>query len=202
MRRKGMKVLATMLCVMMMGMTVCASSPNTSTTTEPVEEYAEAYQESMAIVLEADGTDAKIDGVAGYVGIVMEPVLTSKVEEAVTVAQSLVSANANVLHMAEVSLSADVEFDTIQIKFAVDGVSSGQGIMCLHQKSDGTWEAITPDTVDAGYVTVTFTSLSPVAFVSYGTSPKTGEAFPIVAGVMVLALLGSAIVLKVTYKHQ
>ncbi len=81
------------------------------------------------------------------------------------------------------------------ITIAVPGITAGQNVIVLHQKHDGTWESVPVVGVDSGLVTATFTSLSPVAIVTYA-APSTGESFPIIAVVAIGSLAGAAICAK------
>ena len=57
-----------------------------------------------------------------------------------------------------------------KVCLAVDGVSAGDDVKIMHQKKDGSWEQITPDSVENGYVTATYSSFSPVVFIRNGAS--------------------------------
>ena len=77
----------------------------------------------------------------------------------------------NVLELVDVEPEEEIT-EATQVTFAAD-VSAGQDVYLLHYNGEE-WEAIYPDSVDEGYITATFTSLSPVAVVS-GTSAS-GDA--------------------------
>lgn len=59
------------------------------------------------------------------------------------------------------TVSAD---NPVTITFLIAGIKEGEPLSVLHKKDDGSWETL-PGTTGNGTVTVTFTSLSPVAFV-------------------------------------
>ena len=63
----------------------------------------------------------------------------------------------------------------------------------LHQKHDGSWEVINPDSVGNGTVTATFTSLSPIAFVAYNASAQTGETTPVLPIIALICVAGIAV---------
>jgi hypothetical protein len=65
-------------------------------------------------------------------------------------------------------------------------------ITVLHQKADGSWEAIKPDSIEDGKLIATFPSLSPVAFAVKGTSDKTGTTAPVLPIVGALCIVGLA----------
>ena len=100
----------------------------------------------------------------------------------------MVSANANVLKLIDVSLPTN--FTKATITFDIPGVTAGQKVTVLHQKADGTWEVISGSKVEDGKVTATFTSLSPVAFVVEGTSDKTGTTLPVLSLLAIVCLAG------------
>jgi len=121
--------------------------------------------------------------------------------EAVTAAAAWAAANnGTILQMVDVKLSAD--FSKVTIPFNLTNVMQGQNIVVLHLKHDGQWEQIVPDKVENGKVTVTFTSLSPVIFVSLDKipvkAPKTGDtsAVPFAAATVVVACVGAAVATK------
>ncbi|MDR2042759.1 MAG: LPXTG cell wall anchor domain-containing protein [Clostridium sp.] len=105
----------------------------------------------------------------------------------------------------------------VTITFNLNNIRAGDNILVLHQVKAGQWENITPDRVGNGTVTVTFSSLSPVAFV-YGeeataeeevgapakpgiTSPKTGDTSVLFLAVLgVMALAGTAAVGRKTFR--
>ena len=118
--------------------------------------------------------------------------------EAVTAAAAWAAANnGTILQMVDVKLSAD--FSKVTIPFNLTNVMQGQNIVVLHLKHDGQWEQIVPDKVENGKVTVTFTSLSPVIFVSLDKipvkAPKTGDtsAVPFAAATVLVAGVGAAV---------
>ncbi len=118
-----------------------------------------------------------IDGVASTANSTVKAVTTAQVEAAQTQAVASVAPTAKVLQMIDVTLP--VSFEKAQLTFSVNGVTAGQKIAVLHQKHDGSWEVINPDSVGNGTVTATFTSLSPIAFVAYNASAQTGETTPV-----------------------
>ena len=129
------------------------------------------------------------------------PISLPAASEAVTAAAAWAAANnGTILQMVDVKLSAD--FSKVTIPFNLTNVMQGQNIVVLHLKHDGKWEQIVPDKVENGKVTVTFTSLSPVIFVSLDKipvkAPKTGDtsAVPFAAATVVVAGVGAAVATK------
>lgn len=181
--KKILKLLAVcMAMVLVFGMTVtvyAVESPDTSTAETSVANISAKT---------ASGVEVKVTAVT-------QEVLTS----ALKVTASLGLTNASVQRVFD--LTADISGKT-NITISVPGITAGQKVAVLHQKANGKWERVPVVNVSAGQVTATFTSLSPVAIVTYTseapkdttsttdstTSPKTGEGFP-AAGAMCLATL-------------
>lgn len=185
--KKKIAVLFTALMVMAMGTTAFAATSPTTKTTDTTTTEATSYAN---VTVAAEG-GVVIDGVASTVAPTVTAVTTAKVEEAQAQAVASIAETAKVLQMVDVSLP--VSFEKVQLTFNVNGVTAGQKIAVLHQKHDGSWETITPDSVGNGTVTATFTSLSPVAFVAYNASAQTGETAPILPIIAVICLAGVAV---------
>ena len=77
--------------------------------------------------------------------------------------------DATVLGAADIQAYFDFS-NAAKVCLAVDGVSAGDDVKIMHQKKDGSWEQITPDSVENGYVTATYSSFSPVVFIRNGAS--------------------------------
>lgn len=163
--------------------TVLAAPSVTTTTTTTTSETATNEAKSLAAGVSAANT-VMIDGKEVTVTPVIAAVAPETVTSAKTAAASLVSANATVLKVVDVSLPEN--FSKATLTFNISGIVAGENVTVLHQKKDGTWEKISADKVGTGTVTATFTSLSPVAFVVDGTSAKTGES-----GIPFLPVLGA-----------
>ncbi|MEZ3486328.1 MAG: hypothetical protein K1W22_06960 [Lachnospiraceae bacterium] len=93
--------------------------------------------------------------------------------------------NLELLHVTEVTPKRAVTKENpLTVDFTVPRVAAGDTIFVLHCYDNENWEVITPDAVGNQFVSATFTSLSPVAFVKAtrpsaagndtGKSPKTG----------------------------
>lgn len=170
--KKKIAVVLTALMVMAMGTTAFAATSPTTKTSETTTTEATAYAN---VTVAAGGI--VIDGVASTAAPTVKAVTTAQVEAAQTQAVASVAPTAKVLQMIDVTLP--VSFEKAQLTFSVNGVTAGQKIAVLHQKHDGSWEVINPDSVGNGTVTATFTSLSPIAFVAYNASAQTGETTPV-----------------------
>ena len=77
--------------------------------------------------------------------------------------------DATVLGAADIQAYFDFS-NAAKVCLAVDGVSAGDDVKIMHQKKDGSWEQITPDSVENGYITATYSSFSPVVFIRNGAS--------------------------------
>lgn len=93
--------------------------------------------------------------------------------------------NLELLHVTEVIPERTVTKENpLTVDFTVPKVASGDTIFVLHCYDNENWEVIIPNAVGTQFVSATFTSLSPVAFVkatrpsasgnNTGKSPKTG----------------------------
>lgn len=165
-----------MAATMVMGTCLTASAATSTATVS-----ATATEVSAVSATTADGT-------AVTVSAVTESVVTDAQKAAV----SLVGGSAGSVQVEKVfELTASISGPT-DITIAVPGVTAGQKVAVLHQKSDGAWESVPVTNVASGSVTATFTSLSPVAIVTYA-SPKTGEVVSMVAVLALIALAGSAL---------
>ena len=180
--------------IMLLGMTAFAApSPTTSPTTE-TNKTATEYANISA-------SDAvTVDGVAKTLKVTLQAVSRDVLTAAQAKALELVGSSASVLQIVDVSLPAGTTFGKVQLTFNVPGVVAGQKVYLLHLKADGVWEKITPDSVENGKVTATFTSLSPVAVVAGSASAQTGETLPVLPMVLVFALVSFAGVVITTKK--
>ena len=178
--KKKIAVVLTALMVMAMGTTAFAATSPTTKTSETTTTEATAY---------ANVTVAA--GVASTAAPTVKAVTTAQVEAAQTQAVASVAPTAKVLQMIDVTLP--VSFEKAQLTFSVNGVTAGQKIAVLHQKHDGSWEVINPDSVGNGTVTATFTSLSPIAFVAYNASAQTGETTPVLPIIVLICAAGIAV---------
>ena len=184
--KKKIAVVLTALMVMAMGTTAFAATSPTTKTSVTTTTEATAY----ANVTVAEG-GIVIDGVASTAAPTVKAVTTAQVEAAQTQAVASVAPTAKVLQMIDVTLP--VSFEKAQLTFSVNGVTAGQKIAVLHQKHDGSWEVINPDSVGNGTVTATFTSLSPIAFVAYNASAQTGETTPVLPIIVLICAAGIAV---------
>lgn len=116
---------------------------------------------------------------------------TATAKAAIAQAKAVVGDNAFVASIVEVNVPAGTQKATITL--GCPNVWAGQSVSILHQKADGTWETIKPDSVANNSVTFTMTSFSPVAIVIDAAAPKTGDAGMMVS-VMAILCLAAAVV--------
>ena len=187
--------------------TVTDSATGNTGSTGNVSQTTSTTTSGSAAAANTNGRST-VDSVKVWSNIVIDGVETSNdalsvealpaTSEAVTAAAAWAAANnGTILQMVDVKLSAD--FSKVTIPFNLTNVMQGQNIVVLHLKHDGQWEQIVPDKVENGKVTVTFTSLSPVIFVSLDKipvkAPKTGDtsAVPFAAATVLVAGVGAAV---------
>ena len=144
----------------------------------------------------------------------IEPLTFANAEEKAAFEASLADAIHNLLKAKDEDLAAELAFnvsivdqdqneasalffqnhDTISPLFTID-LGGKELLGVLHKKADGTWEKVESEVVD-GKVKATFTSLSPVVFVTKadsegGDSPKTGDTTGALAITFVALLAGA-----------
>lgn len=157
-----------------------ANDVTVGTVTELKEGFNGATSEAGTVTIEAVSETVKSSAAAAVLDMIQDKAEAVK---------------AKILALAEVSLPEGVKGGTI--KFAVDGVYSNDTvdtIVVLHQKADGNWEQIKPSAVERGYVTATFSSLSPVAIVKViPTAGDFGVGFSTVALVAAAGLAGAVV---------
>lgn len=189
MKKLSLVIAAVLAGTMIFGASAfAAGSSSTTTTTAAPEQVTAAHSYSNNVSTAA----VTVDGAAA--SVTLEPVTVAKVNEANAQAQALVAPTAQVMHMVDVKFGGN--FGKATITFNVGGVVAGQKIAVLHQLADGSWEVITPDNVGNGTVTVTFSSLSPVAFVAYDASAKTADVAPYAMIMAMIAVMGAAVCAK------
>lgn len=127
---------------------------------------------------------------------------------------AIVSPDAQVTAVVDVTYDGVIPPEGVQISFSLGDVQAGDNYVILHQLADGSWEQITPDSIENGVIKATFTSLSPVAFVKLpktnGTvtrpsgitstsntaagasagSPRTGAALPVLPVLAMICVAG------------
>ncbi len=149
-------------------------------------------KESTSTVAGVSGLNIKNDGVDCSLPTIITPVTVATQAQAEAAANKIGYTVFKFFDLEETELS--VFKNNTTVKMMVEGILAGMNVKVLHlpDGKDGAvvanWEVIDPDEVGAGYVTATFTSLSPVAIV-VPTSSTTGETLPLmtIAGILCLA---------------
>lgn len=135
------------------------------------------------------------DGRAVSVSPVSEVVVADAQKAAVALVGQSPAAEVGAVQVEKIfHLNATLNGPT-NITMNVPGITAGQSVVVLHQMSNGAWEVVPIVAVSAESVTATFTSLSPVAIITWA-SPKTGEGFPAVGIICVACLFGAAFCVK------
>lgn len=214
--KKRLSIALAAIMIMLMGMDVNAANSISTTTTVSTPSTTTA----QGAVLGAQrtlgnitvGNQIVMDGKPVTDIITIGAVTQDVATEAANQAQSQLTSGAALLDIVDVTCKTK-DFKSITIPFSVKGVKAGDNIIVMHKKSDGTWEQIKPDKVEDGVVTVTFTSLSPVAFIHVGSaangngaaatktaakgvlgasrSPKTYDWFPVISALALVSILGT-----------
>ncbi len=137
--------------------------------------------------------------------------------------QAKEAAGSNAAIATVVDLKVPAGTEKASFTLTIPTIKGTDSVLILHQKSDGTWETINPDSVADGKVSFTMTSFSPVAVVikaaaaSTGTvvvpaptagaaapaaatsaliAPKTGDVLMAVAFMAVICLAGTVVSFK------
>lgn len=112
------------------------------------------------------------------------------------IAQAKAVVNENVFIATVVDLNVPAGTGAATFTLNCPNVWAGQKVTVLHQKADGTWENIKPDSVANGAVTFTLTSYSPVAIAVDTTASKTADIASAVALLGFAGLCGTAVLGK------
>lgn len=136
----------------------------------------------------AEGITATSDSGTVVVGTLTEAQINAAQQASV----ELVAPTAKVLKAFNLDIPG-VGAGTIRIN--VPGVVAGQKIAVLHYNGTaGKWEMVPVNKVENGYVTATFSSLSPVAIVAYNASAKTADSgMSWLAVLAMVCLFGAAV---------
>ncbi len=194
---------AALAVALVLAMTVCAFASSLSVT-----RVESIFEVQKATITDANGNTISINAY----DVVISDIDKTSADELKNAANDLtalvpnladelptgiVASDLTVMETCEVSLSNDVKSliangGSIRINFIVPGIKKGDFVVALHKGEDG-WEAIPASAVGLNNVAVTFTSLSPIAFVALKgvtvdgsvTSPGTGmDLAPVAYGVV------------------
>lgn len=201
MKKKILALVCAMTMALGMSLSVCAAGSSTA------EEVVPASQEVLTTAAASTNTTGQVltgatieefattTTVSGVAGAKIEAVSNETAKAMIEAANNIVGNGAFVASVVELSVPAGTGTATFTV--GCPNVWKGQSVTILHQKSDGTFEAITPSVVADNAVTFTMTSYSPIAIVVNTavsgsiTSPKTGEIIVLVAGLAALCCAGA-----------
>lgn len=156
--------------ILTFGMTVSAfAADSASTDTTPT---------AVAVSVDTPITDAQAETFAkattvtsSVTGATVKPVTAAVANTAAAQAKATVGANTAIATVVDLSVPEGT--GAAEFTLSVPTVKAGQNITILHQKKDGTWEAIAPTAVKDGKVSFKMTSYSPVAVVINNASETT-----------------------------
>ena len=172
-----------MAAVMALGMSLSASAAVSTATVS-----ATASDTTAVSALTANGTAVSVSPVT-------EVVVADAQKAAVALVGQSAAVNVGAVQVEKIfELNAALSGPT-DITMNIPGITAGQSVVVLHRMSNGVWEVVPVAAVSSGSVTATFTSLSPVAIITY-TSPKTGERFPVAGLFCIFSLFGAAYCIK------
>ena len=168
----------TMLFGMSLSVFAAPSSGASSTASDAVEEYYGSVtvanstgQVFGAATIEEFAKTTKIS--SGVSGAKISAVSIETATAMIAEANKRVGSGTFIASIVDLSVPAGTGAATFTL--TCPNVWKGQKVIILHQKSNGTYETITPSNVADNSVTFTMTSYSPIAIVIDATAPKTGD---------------------------
>ncbi len=173
------------------GSVTAPSVANKATSSAPSAELATTTQQFSEATIAEFATTTTIQS---DVNATVSAVSTETAKATIAQAKAVVGANAFVASIVDVNVPAGTT--SAKITLGCPNVWAGQSVTILHQKADGSWETIKPDSVANNSVTFTMTSFSPVAIVIDATAPKTGDAGMMVSVMAVLCLAAAVVCSK------
>lgn len=191
MKRRILALVAAATLVMGMSLSVSAAS---STSSDTVASAAQSIKQEISVqdVLDfVDNTELTTTVEGAKIIEVNGPTAAAAIKQAAA------------LYGDDVTVATIVDLivpkgtGTATFTLACPNVWKGQSVTVLHQLSDGSWEKVTPNSVDNGSVTFTLSSYSPVAVVVDGAkAPKTGDPSMLFAMMAMASLAGVVAVNK------
>lgn len=199
MKKKILAFACAMTLIFGMGMSVSAASSSTSSATAgEVAELVSAKDNATGQVLttETIKSFAETTSVSGVAGASLTAVSTETAKAMISQARTIAGSNTFIASIVDLNVPAGT--GTATFTLGCPNVWKGQNVTILHLKSNGTYETITPSSVEDNKVTFTMTSYSPVAIVintgSTGAkSPKTGEIITLAAAMAAVSGIGAAV---------
>lgn len=202
MKKRFLALACAMTMVLGMSMSVCAAtSPTASVTAQDVVNQVTnvtivaADDNVMGQVIDTKTLKyfAETTTVTGVQGATLTGVSDDTAKNMVAQAKTIAGKNTFIATIVDLQVPAGTGTATFTI--GCPNVWKGQNVTILHQKSDGSFENIKPDSVEDNKVTFTMTSYSPVAIVIdlSNKSPKTGDIFALVAAMAAVSGIGAAV---------
>lgn len=200
MKKKILAFVCAMTLVFGMGMSASAASSSTSSATagQVAEELMGAGENATGQVLTTSTIEyfAESTTVSGVAGASLSIVPTGTAKAMIAQAKAIAGKNTFIASIVDLNVPAGTGAATFTL--GCPNVWKGQNVTILHLKGDGTFETITPSSVEDNKVTFTMTSYSPVAIVintgSTGAkSPKTGEIITLVAAMAAVSGIGAVV---------
>lgn len=208
MKKKFLAFVCAMTMVLGMSLSVSAASPTasatagevasqatqTTTSTAPADVLVSADDNAIGQVITTDTLSyfAETTTVSGVQGASLKGVSADTAKAMIAQAKAIAGSNTFIASIVDLQVPAGTGAATFTL--GCPNVWKGQNVTILHQKSDGTFETITPSSVEDNKVTFTMTSYSPIAIVinTGAVSPKTGEIIALVAAMAALSGIGAA----------
>lgn len=131
---------------------------------------------------------AETTTVSGVAGAKVEAVSNETAKAVIAEANRVVGKNTFIASVVDLQVPAGTGEATFTL--GCPNVWKGQKVTIIHQKSDGTFESITPISVENNAVTFKMTSYSPVAIVIDVASPQTADAG--MTAVVIIAMMAMA----------
>lgn len=200
MKKKILAFVCAMTLVFGASISVSAASSSTSSATagRVAEELMGAAENASGQVLTTDTIQyfAETTTISGVAGASLSAVPTGTAKAMIAQAKTIAGNNTFIASIVDLNVPAGTGAATFTL--GCPNVWKGQNVTILHLKGDGTYETITPSSVEDNKVTFTMTSYSPVAVVintgSAGAkSPKTGGMNTLAVTLTVLSGIGAAI---------
>lgn len=180
------RFLALVTALVLTGAMTLTASAAGSVTTNSAAVTVEMETSSQKFTTDTLDEFSKTTTVSSSVNATVGTVSADTAKAAIDQAKAVVGANAFVATIVDLQVPAGT--GAAEFTLGCPNVWAGQKVTILHQKADGTWEAIKPSKVGNNTVTFTLTSYSPVAIVIDAAAPKTGDVVG-VAGILAAACL-------------
>lgn len=199
MKKKILALVCAMTMVFAMSLSVCAASSSDAdsaseeSTTDSSTNLAAAATGTSQSFSEATLTEfaSTTTVAAGPAGASVSAVSADTAKA--VIAEAVKTMGSNTFFAAIVDVNGGAGTYTL----TCPNVWAGQSVTILHQKSDGSYEYITPSSVANNQVTFSLTSTSPVAIlINTAASPKTGDVAAVMALLAVVCAGGAVLTFR------